>query len=101
MSIPPKNINELQTIDFVKIFLNDSIGTSAFNWVRQDPQSGSYFIPVVTASNRLTTNYYPIFLFKMAEGESWGLGKQVQIQLKAGTFKYQDSESPGLGWLNC
>ena len=31
----------------------------------------------------------PMFLFKMAPGESWGLGEQVQIQLKAGTFKYQ------------
>lgn len=25
----------------------------------------------------------------MAPGENWGLGEQVQIQLKAGTFKYQ------------
>lgn len=25
----------------------------------------------------------------MAHGESWGLGERVQIQIKAGTFKYQ------------
>ncbi|MBC6435793.1 hypothetical protein FM036_41880 [Nostoc sp. HG1] len=30
-----------------------------------------------------------MFLFKMKPGESWRLGERVQIQLKAGTFKYQ------------
>lgn len=30
-----------------------------------------------------------MFLFKMAPRESWQLGEQVQVKLKAGAFKYQ------------
>lgn len=82
-------MNESHKLDFVKFLINDSIGTSAWNWVKKEPQSNLYFIPVVTSSNRLTTDYSPMFLFKMAPGESWQLGEQVQVKLKAGAFKYQ------------
>jgi hypothetical protein len=82
-------MNEPKSINFVELLLNDDIGTSAWNWVRKDQKSGSYLIPVTTKNNRLTTDYSPMFLFKMALQESWGLGERVQIKLKAGTFEYQ------------
>jgi hypothetical protein len=82
-------MNESQSINFVELLLADDIGTSAWNWVRKDPQSGFYFIPIVTANNRMTTDYSPMFLFKMAPRESWKLGERVQIELKAGAFNYQ------------
>ncbi|BAY89825.1 MULTISPECIES: hypothetical protein [unclassified Tolypothrix] len=82
-------MNESKPIDFIELLLNDEVGTSVWNWVKKDQRSEHYFIPVVTDNNRLTTDYSPMFLFKMKPGESWGLGERVQIQLKAGIFKYQ------------
>jgi hypothetical protein len=82
-------MNESQPINFVELLLADDIGTSAWNWVKKEPNSGAYLIPAITKNNRLTTDYSPMFLFKMAPGESWVLGERVQIKLKAGTFNYQ------------
>ncbi|MBD2667482.1 hypothetical protein B6N60_04579 [Richelia sinica FACHB-800] len=82
-------MKESQSTDFLELLLNNEVGTSVWNWAKKDQSSVYYFIPVVTDNNRLTTDYYPMFLFKMEPGESWRLGERVQIQLKAGTFKYQ------------
>lgn len=76
--------------NFVEILLNEPIGTSTWNWVKKEPTSGFYFIPVVTDSNYITTDYQPMFVFKLAPRESFSLGEQVKVQFRAGCFKYKN-----------
>ncbi|MEA5536673.1 hypothetical protein [Crocosphaera sp. XPORK-15E] len=78
----PLNINEL--------LLNSDIGTSLWSWVKKEPKTGSYLIPVVTDKNQLTTDYEPMFLFKLALGESFRLGEKVNINFKVGYYKHND-----------
>ncbi|MBD2201528.1 hypothetical protein H6G33_09235 [Calothrix sp. FACHB-1219] len=64
-------------------------GTSLWDWV-QVKSLDSVYIPTITNTGILSTDYFPVFLIKVNQGESWTISNPPQAHIKIGMYRFNN-----------